>query len=371
MSSPLIKTRVGIITFHRAINYGALFQAYSLVKALESIGCDCEIIDYQSQCIDKNYQEMHLRNCKNIKEVLRFPFVAKAFNEKRTNFREFVKKNLQLSQPCLKHEDLEEVVKDLDILISGSDQVWNYNITDFDEAYVLGFDTGNLKKNSYAASFGVSKLSEKHEGYYQRFLQLYDHISVRERQGKEIVKKLLGKDVEVHLDPTFLLSREEWKQVANENNRTKNYILIYSFGLPQTLRKFSEYLSRNTGLPIIYLPVSSYSLRDRIKAEYRTTASPSEYLGLFLNASYVITNSFHGTAFSIIFNKPFFLEKKPASPDNSRFDNIMDTFSLREREIINGSNSNPDKEIDFKEVNSILEKEKERGILFLSKITSV
>jgi hypothetical protein len=214
----------------------------------------------------------------------------------------------------------------------------------------LSFEKDNKKKNSYAASFGISKIPEDKRDFYKKALKGFNHITVREKQGAKIIKNLTGRDVEVALDPTLLLRREEWDRVAAENDAS-DYLLIYSFGLTSTMKLFAEKLSKRTSCRIVCLP-ASYSIFNLVKGKYIKKAGPEEYLGYFRNARCVVTNSFHGALFSINYNKAFYFER---NTNNSRFDNLVDLFDLHDREIINGENCNIENPIDYTHVNVILE----------------
>jgi hypothetical protein len=170
------------------------------------------------------------------------------------------------------------------------------------------------------------------------------------------------------LDPTLLLSRQDWEFVSENYSGESNYILIYMFGNSPTVKKFAEGLSQNSGCKILYI---SNSWIRRINAKYVRCLGPAEFLGLFKNARYIITNSFHGTCFSINFNKDFFLEMLPESAGvNSRLENILDLFDLRSRQIINGENDNIFQPIDYEKVNKQLLAERQRSLDFLHKIIS-
>lgn len=362
------KSRIGIITFHRALNYGALLQAYALQTVIVGIGCKCQIINYHSPSIDKKVKEITLSNCKNIKGIYRYIFYSRNHNKKMGKFRDFSLKFLNLSAVCTNNSELKKLSSTYDCLISGSDQVWNFKITDSDEAYLLGFEEDGRKKNAYSASFGISDIPEEKVEAYQYLLNDYNQISVREKTGAEMVKKLIGRDVEVTLDPTLLLNKTDWLKLAVEYKRKDDYILFYGFGMPTSMKSFLSTLARKTGLQIV---VISQALRNRVKGIYEKCVGPEEYLGLFKNARYVVTNSFHGIAFSINFNKDFFFEQLPASDlinVNSRIENIRNLFSLQNREITNGVNSNVDKPIDYSLVNKILEEERRKSMMFLNQI---
>jgi len=275
---------------------------------------------------------------------------------------------LNLSDVCVTRQDLQEISSEYDRFICGSDQVWNHNITDFDRNYFLDFTEDTLKKNSYAASFGISSIPLEHAKEYKTLLKGFNHISVRENQGKKIIKDLINREAELVLDPTLLLNKQDWERIAIDYKKEKEYILLYTFGNSPTIKTFVEELSEQTGYAIVYI---SYSAIKRVNAIYEKCVGPAEFLGLFKNARYVVTNSFHGTCFSLNFNKEFFLEMLPESQGvNSRLENILDLFDLRSRQIINSANANIFKAIDYDEVNKKMLVERQRSLDFLNKIIS-
>ena len=360
--------RVGILTFHRAINYGALLQAYALQETLKKMGCEPSIIDYRSPKIESRHHEARLSDCHSLQDLVKFVFYAKHQNRKYKKFRDFSAANLTFSDVCINSEQLREMSSQYDKFICGSDQVWNYRITEFDKNYFLDFTDDTLKKNSYAASFGIGSIPAEYTEYYKILLKDFNNISVRENQGKKIVKDLINREAELVLDPTLLLTKQDWGSMVTDYKKRKEYILLYTFGNSPTIKTFVEELSRQTGSAIVYI---SYSVVKRVNATYEKCVGPMEFLGLFKNARYVVTNSFHGTCFALNFNKNFFLELLPDSQGvNSRLENILDLFNLRSRQIINGENANIDKPINYDEVNKKMLVERQRSLDFLNKIIS-
>jgi len=360
------KLRIASITFHRAINYGAILQAYALQESFKKLGCEFNVIDYRNQLIENNHKKRTLSGCRTIKDVLSFIVYAKHYNKKHNKFRDFSRNYLNTSEACFNTEDLKNITSDYDKFVCGSDQVWNYQITDFDKAYFLDFVEDKCTKYSYAASFGFSKLPGELKEEYRRLLSGFNEISVREDQGKDIVRDVVDKDVEVVIDPTMLVSKEEWAKIAKDYTKKKDYILIYAFKGSETISSFAQHLSEKTGCEIVYI---SHSLKRKIKAVYEKEVGPREFLGLFKNAKYVVTNSFHGTVFSINFNKNFFMELLPEKQKvNSRLENALNLFGLRDRQIINGKNSHIEESIDYDRVNKILEAERQKSVGFLNKI---
>ena len=357
--------KIGVITYHRAINYGAILQTYALQVALNKIGIESEVIDYRCKNIEEKYWKTFKKQ--SIKAMIKGIMLKKRNDEKRKKFYKFTKENIKISNlKYLTHSELTKSNNEYDYFITGSDQVWHYYLTNMDEAYFLNFVKDSNKKCSYAASFGMQTLPIQYEEQYKHLLKDYYRMSVREEQGRSIIKNLINKDVPVVLDPTFLLNRDDWKKVSIEP-KEKDYILIYIMKGSDTLFKFAEELSRETGCKIKYI---TNGLKKPIEAEYITTAGIEEFVGLFANARYVITNSFHGTAFSLIMNKDFFLELQAPPAANDRLENIMDTYNLRSREIINGKNNNIHKSIDYRFVNEKLDFKRQQSIDFLQSIVA-
>jgi hypothetical protein len=358
--------KVGVINFHRAINYGAVLQAYALAESIKKMGCNPIILDYKNQLIERQYNPKYISN-KSLKGIMSSILTYSRKKKKRDKFEGFRAKYFHLQEISnLYSSESAEQLKNYKAFVAGSDQVWNYSLTDYDKAYFLDFVSDPQKKNSYAASFGFDKIPDEYIEEYRVLLESFNYISVREEQGSEIIKNLLNRHAEVVLDPTMLLSKEEWGRITKEDKINKDYILIYQLAGSQSLLDFAVKLSKQTNCKIINI---SDAIRKRIKAKYFTGVGPQEFLGLFNNASYIVTNSFHGTAFSIIFNKPFFVElQPPPAKTNSRLENVLDTFDLRSRQIINGTNEDIFTNIDYVTVDKKLESERKRSLDYLKRI---
>lgn len=360
-----LEEKIGTINFHRAINYGAVLQAYALNESIKKLGGNPVTLDYKNPHIEKLYDPNNI-NYKNFKGFISSLLTYNRKKKKKQAFERFREKYLT-SYNANNLETLETA--NFKCFITGSDQVWNYNMTQFDKAYFLDFVTDSSKKNSYAASFGFECIPDEYLEEYKKLLENFNNISVREEQGAVIINDLLGRQVESVLDPTMLLSLDDWSNISQIHKNQEDYILIYTLATSQTLFDFAANLAHKTNCKIIYI---SDALRKRIKATYAIGVSPEEFLGLFKDAKYIITNSFHGTAFSINFNKPFFVEMlPPPAIVNSRLENILDIFDLRSRKIINGNSDNIFKDIDYTAVNEKLEIERQKSLDFLKRILEV
>lgn len=358
--------KIGVINFHRATNYGAVLQAYALNETINKLGGNAVTLDYKNPFIEKIYDPRHI-NDKRLKSLLVGIITYKRRKRKRESFEYFRSKYLNMDQTFDPYSIANaEHLKEYKTFITGSDQVWNCALTEFDKTYFLDFVSNHEKKNSYAASFGFDQIPNEYIEDYQILLEGFNHITVREQQGAEIIKNLLKRPAEVVLDPTMLLLKDDWSKISQDYKAKKDYILIYQLATSDSLLQFAANLSKQSNCEIIFI---SDALRRRIKANYVTGISPCEFLGLVNNARYIITNSFHGIAFSIIFHKNFFVELQPSfEKTNSRLENILDIFNLRYRLIVDGKNDNVFTPIDYTPISQKLELERQHSLDYLQRI---
>jgi hypothetical protein len=264
-------------------------------------------------------------------------------------FEEFAHDHLRLTDH--RYESLEELSRaDLpyDVILAGSDQIWNPAIfpdKKFDPVFFGGFS--QKRKIAYAPSFGVPKIPEGMEDELRGYLSQFSHLSVRENQGQNIVRDITGQSVPVVLDPTLLLDREQWSGMARAARPAGSYILCYCINPPGVLGPYIRALAERTGLPIVQL----CGIRRKVhpKAECVLDAGPAEFLGLFQNAAYVCTNSFHGTVFSTQFQRPFFTAVAPselAAPERSRTFSLLSRLGLTGRVVGTGNPVGLDDKID-------------------------
>ncbi len=348
------KLKAGVITFHRAINYGAVLQMYGLQKKLENMNIESCVIDYRCKYMEDKYASKHRLNVKN--HVKNVPLILKkrSYTKKKVLFREFVEKYCKQSQMCCNSDELKNVENQLDFIITGSDQVWNNTLTNSDNTFFLDFVKESKKKVSYAASFGLSQIRPEFKKEYKEMLKSFGSISVRENTAQELVKTL-GVESKVVVDPVFLLSKDEWAKLVVKNKYKKPYILIYSFKGDKYLVGQAKILAKKFNCEIICI---SETMKRKFGIKYIDNASPEEFVSLIHNANFVLTNSFHGTVFSIVFNKPFVVELfENAKGRNSRIENLL--FNLKLEDRIYSKNMSIDKlsDINYKDVEKILNKQ--------------
>ena len=358
--------KAGLVTFYHIHHYGALLQAAATERAVESLGGACEIIDYYV-----NQNNDLFRKPTGVGSAAADVHTAlhyKALRDRYQRFERFSKDHLRISGHRFESlEELRSAELPYDLILSGSDQIWNPKIFPdgrFDPVFFGAFST--RRKIAYAPSFGVPHIPEGMEEELRSYLESFSHISVRERQGREIVKEITGKDVPVVLDPTLLLTAEQWSAMAVPPDRSGGYILCYCISKPGALVPYIQRLAEETGLPVVQL----CGIRQKVhpRAVCVLDAGPSEFLGLFQNASYVCTNSFHGTVFSVQFQKPFFTAVAPselAAPESSRTFSILSRLGLTERIIGTGATAGLDDTIDWADVDRRLRAARQSSLDYL------
>lgn len=288
---------IGILTFHRAANYGAVLQTFALQNKLIEMGNQVEIIDYRCNAIEKMHSPFYFKannGMEFIKKILRF----RVRLIKRLQFNKFITRKLNLNLFAIKSEDkFYQYTEKFDVVITGSDQVWNEELTEGDFVYFLSRMSRD-KKVSYAPSIGIDNI-EKLSRTTLDYISEFSLLSFRERGMATKLQNKINKKVFSVLDPIFLLSIDEWEKFS-EKQKEKGYILIYGLKNQKSLDKIALVYAKKTDKLVI-------SISDTINRSkgitYVTCPTPEQWVGLIRNADYVVTDSFHGTAFSILFCK--------------------------------------------------------------------
>ena len=312
------KLKIGILTFHNADNYGAVLQCYALQEALKKNfpDCDVSVVDYRNAEIEKAYRIIQCRKTilGNFTQFLYFPKTFK----KRHNFVDFRKKYL-----CTGSSQYN----DYDVIFYGSDQIWNFDITGGDLVY-FGKNFNGIKI-AYGASDG-GKINGAEEGV-KNLLDDFNSISCREKSLSEKISCVMNQEIPTVCDPVFLLSKDEWLKIA-EKPREENYVLAYR--IAENLDFDSEV--EKTALKLGKKAVQIIYLKSLRKLFYKNQhfvegISVERFLGYIANAELVITTSFHGTAFSIIFERPFYVLKLQNRAE--RITDLLENISLSERYV--------------------------------------
>lgn len=373
--------KVGIITILKTNNYGAELQAYATQAVLNKIGYDAEIIDY---LFYKNPEHIKTKASKpsfnhglkkRLAEIL-YPLIAKfkigSNNNNSKNrdkrFKNFHVDNTAMSPTYRSMDELYASKKEYDVYMVGSDQVWNPGIYSSLMPYMLTFAPKGKKRVAYASSFGVSSIPQEFQWLYKEYLPQFSSIGVREKNAVDMVRELSGKEATWVLDPTLLLNKEDWMKVAKQSyGEKRNYILLYELTPCPYILELAKYFREKKGMEIIRI-CKNASIEDNDSTILNIAdAGPAEFIDLFANAGMVITNSFHGTVFSINFGKDFYTVTPLRKQNNSRQQSILGLFSLNDRLLLEGTDINliSRTPIDYNTVNCTLEQEREKSINYL------
>ena len=345
--------KVGIITITGLGNYGNRLQNYALQQTIEKISdCRCETLHNKSSRL-KGY----IKNLVMPKhgELTSREQIFQRFNDEFIHFSDVKINNISKDRR----------LREYNCLVCGSDQIWNSDYPENDKAN-FGFFFSDIKTLSYAASFGTDKIAENKKKRYAKYLNRMDAISVRENKGKELAEQLTGrKDIFVHVDPTFLLTAEEWENVEKKPDQysDKKYILKYFLGEPDSeiIKQMEEY-AQNHHLEIIDV-ISKDSPYYNI--------GPSEFLFLERHAELIVTDSFHSCVFAIIYERPFIVaERKEKNLQNmgSRIDTLLKKFNLTDRKYHKDFFEKVAlTAIDYNDINKIIEAERCSSFSYLEK----
>lgn len=353
--------KIGIMTFHKSQSHGAMLQAFALQRTLEKLGHEPEIINY-----DRYYQKnqnavsagtLFSKAKRLIIKMASFLFqirYKKSIAVREARFELFRTEYLKIGkQEYRMTEELENANLPYDAYITGSDQVWNPDSINHDAFYFTFLDRSK-RTIAYAPSLGVSKLdNETIRNRMQEYLQHIQFLSCREKTGATILAEITKRHVEQVLDPTLLLSREEWRKWIPATPIHGRYVLCYFLGSLKYGRIYAEKVARKLGYQIVVIPQSPMDIfSHHIKA---FGVGPLEFLALFASAAVICTDSFHGTIFSINFEKPFFsfCRRNPdgAASRISRLRDVLEELGLLDRLIMPGTAKIPDKiEIDYESV---------------------
>ncbi|MFB6320159.1 polysaccharide pyruvyl transferase family protein [Saccharicrinis sp. FJH54] len=339
--------KIGIITIVKVNNYGAELQAFALQQKLNDLGYNAELIDflyykhknYERTSLSKPWIKLGVK--KKIQELI-YPLIIKIktikylkpSKERNKKFDLYHKNHTHFSNRCF--NSIDKLFKEkwnYDVFMVGSDQVWNPTSYTSLDPYVLNFAPKNAITVSYASSFGVKCLPPETIYRFKNSLSKFSAIGVREIDGKRIIEQQLGLEARVVLDPTLLLDRERWLLYAKVQKIEPNYLLLYMLSKSDIAIKLAEKIAKLKGYKIIRICKEAAPPDNSKKIENVLDAGPAEFLGLFMNASFVITNSFHGTAFSVNFERPFYTVINNRKMNNSRQLSLLKSLKLENRII--------------------------------------
>ena len=361
--------KIGIVTLTNYYNYGNRLQNYALEEILKRYSEEVETLVIPKISANSHGTKYY------VKKLFSQPLskTAKSFSIKIKNSQN---KSILIERECKFKEFSQNYIKErhfsslyeingisdeFDYVVSGSDQVWNpYFIKNREQYYFLQF-VEKEKRIAYAPSFGISEIPEEIRQKYKEWLSSIPFISVREKEGAKIIKELTGRDVPVLVDPTLLLNKEEWLKIAKEHkNKPKSkYLISYFWGkIPKERKTLIKRIAKKYNLQIVNIA----NLSD--KKTY--TADPSEFIDYINSASLVLTDSYHGSIFSILMGTPFFVFERIGGPSMySRIRTLLEITKLKNREEKDIDLNKNLLEMDFSHVQNILNEERKKSFDFL------
>ena len=357
------------ITFHASHNYGSSLQTYALQQTIQKLGLKNDIINFRTDKQKDIYSVITKRKgvkyaFKNLTHFIYY----KPLKQKHKKFENFIKEDLVTTKEISDFAQLQTKCQGYDYYIAGSDQIWNPIPADFDWAYFLPFAEKG-KKISYAASFGpfAKPNDDVINDKIKNMLSDFKNISVREKASQSYIYSLIGQNGEVVCDPTLLLDAKSWRDFSKDGIRlNKDYILFYTLFADRQMLKMAKILSKKLKLPIVVTNFTNqYDVINGFIKKY--DCGPKDFLALIENAKFVLTSSFHGTVFSIIFQKPFFSIR---GMKDERISTLLKNFGFEDRAVdINDIESKVKTayEIDFSNSQKKKNELKEIGIRFLKK----
>lgn len=348
----VLMKKIGIITIHRINNYGAMLQSYALNKYLTNQGYDVKTIDFRTPRVAESYKIFYpINSLMNIVRNVQALLYSQQLKKRKKRMEQFLCENLPITNDCYySNESLKKAKLGYDYYICGSDQIWNVGCSNYSEAYFLSFAEDGARKISYAASIGEREVSSENKGIFKELLKDFYKVSVREKYAADSLSKICNKDVYTVMDPVFLLSADQWKDILPKTKNKGKYILLYALrGDIKGMRAFVKEKGKQYNLPIVVVTMNLREMQYKNKKCY--DAGPLEFLNLIKNAEYVCTNSFHGVAMAIIFEKKFWAfsheDKKNSS---ARIYNLLEQLGLQERVICHKDSIDFEKEIDYRKV---------------------
>lgn len=341
-------------------NYGALLQAYGLQKTLCETGCENVIVDYRPPV---------KKTKKNLKTILRYLYTLllrikykNQVKRREKSFKDFYSNRMNVSKLFTDFKQIEESFSDTEIMITGSDQVWRVvDNKDMMRLRFLNFGSEKAKRLSYAASMESVAVSDENKKFMAESIGRFDAVSVRENYVKDFVSTLTEKNIRRVLDPVFLPSVEDWKKIAAAPKIKEKYILCYQVQSNSRMQDTIDTLKKKTGYKTVAVLPEAMKWINADVSLY--DVSPEEFLGLFANAQIVVSASFHGAAFGLIFGKATYgLAKKNGG---NRIKEIMNLFGLEKFCITENSEIPAPEDFSASDYSEILKKEREQSINFL------
>lgn len=319
--------RICTITCQNAYNHGARLQCYALWRWLTDQGHDVKVIDYRPDYVRGFTPLLYVPN--SVKDVVKlFLHLPKRIRARKRHvaFETFSQSWIPCTKVYWNIEDLRNDPPKADMYLAGSDQIWNTTFRNgTDPGYYLDFGPASVRRESFAASFAITEIEESKKAWVKENLKRFDRITVREQSALKILNDL-GFEGELQDDPVFLLSAEQWDEVADGTGEGEKYVLVYDFYIGDDIKRKAQEIAKERGLKIYAICSSPLSYAD----ENFVYSGPETFVSLVKNASYVVSNSFHGTVFAMIYNVPFCVLNRPDGL-NVRMRDLLDRKGMLDR----------------------------------------
>ncbi|MDR1730367.1 MAG: polysaccharide pyruvyl transferase family protein [Prevotellaceae bacterium] len=363
---------VGIITMHKVLNYGSVLQAHATQQALEKLGVSCEIIDYIFP--NKFHKKTTKTTIAHLRHFASELYTGFAQIRKQKYFNAFYREHLNLSKQTYNSPaEIFTASPIYDVYMVGSDQTWYVHDEEGDKVFFLSFAPKGAKKISYASSFGPVSTENKRLQELKNELNEFSALSVRERNGQKVIADLIQKKADICLDPTLLLNKEEWGKLAQKSTlKIKKayvlvYILKYAYNPYPFVVNFIKKVREKTGLHIVLLSFEKFQELETKDITYlHDGVSPCDFLSLFQNASLIVTNSFHGTAFALNFERLFFsIINDKMSSDDRMFSLLQEVDAENQAIKCNSEISDISLEMDYEAVSKKLQEKRDSSIEYL------
>ena len=363
--------KIKTITCQRAINHGANLQAYALMRYLESLGNDVEIIDYYPEWF-KPFRPFYCGTQKYASNpFLKFSYICvklpgriKSYvkyikSKRKKNFEAFRERYYKLTNTYNTFDELKTNPPKADLYIAGSDQIWNTMMNNGkDPAYYLQFAPAGSMTATYAASFSVSEIPDELKEQIRKYIDNINFVSLREKSALAILEDLSIQNGCAVLDPVFLLDRKQWEELENNIKLDDAYVLVYDFEGNEKVKRFAIEYAQKHNLKVYSLYKNDYC--DNSFEDY----GPDVFLSLINNADFIVSNSFHATAFSLIYEKEFAVIKRQEGI-NSRMVDLLESVGINDRIVDSYQEFNA---IDYNLVKDKLEVEVEKSKGYLNRV---
>lgn len=338
--------KIYTLTWYEGNNYGSVLQAYALPEAIRSLGYECRILGYHPSKVKSLKQKI---TNKSLMATVRYKINEKAMKlfGGRTDstetvdsmglFHAFRESMMPVTQRCSDAESIEQVCGENAVFVCGSDQIWNPYY--YDPYYFLEFVADGHRKIAYAPSFGVSNIPNGKKKKLKNALSSFRYLSAREQTGGEIVRELTGRQAEVVVDPTMLLPLERWDSICANCRADEPFLFCYFLSKNQEYLRIARAIAQKFHLKIQMLPMAAadFSRPETIKQP----VGPREFLGYIKNAAFVLTDSFHCSAFAIRYHRQFYVLQRFAAGDtrgqNSRIESLLHMSSFEDRLVVPGA----------------------------------